>query len=814
MKLITRFLGEKKKEGLAGISIVYGPNGSGKTTLARAIEGKKLEHSESVFAIFDDRSSKDVRQVQPHLYNEDFILDKFRITNDEVGALILLGDNVEHADTIEALSKENEKLETSIGDLAARQSVLEKSGKGSIKKARLEFTKALNARGWGENYRILTQRENAANFRDGKLDEIISVYDQLPANFEVDTCEEELSDTIGTIQRATSSRETSTIDTVVPLIDLKVDNHQINMLLQEVPPRIDGDELVKAVTMALADSKRSGVTSQSKNLIVDNHAEQCPLCFQSVDEPQRLLLMDALEKVYNQDREELEKRVQVVKDRLSLPTISLEHGVESILPTDKVQEFGTLNKIFELEKSKVQDSIQKKIKELETRTSVDLEPFLGALRALNQCIEDVNEFITTHNDTVRELEHVSTRALELNDLVCGYYARTQLQEYVKLKNELQKVSEELEQSRLQLANNSAKIDHLKSEANNTTDAVKLINRFLQIIFAEADRLTIAPVEHGYSVSCHGVRLQPGALSTGERNILSLAYFFASVFTSISDYNNPKEYRLVILDDPLSSFDEDNRYGVLLFIKQIADRIASKGGGQLIFFTHDARLVFNLNDAFKGINNAVVATWKLHNRELKSLNLNDSNKYKTILERILRFALLGTPHSPVRNEREGACDSEFDLLQTDIGNVPGSATPTGNEMRQVLEAFSEFNYGTDISNLLTHQLVKSALKHTGNDFSDYFRGSIYKLVLHGESHTRDPMKAGDPDFTPLAKEDDRVYLCREVICLISVLAPEHVISRLNLTRKNDDVRGLPDADEFKGYLGEWKQMMEDRALPTL
>src|SRR5699024_3956908 len=150
--------------------------------------------------------------------------------------------------------------------------------------------------------------------------------------------------------------------------------------------------------------------------------------------------------------------------------------------------------------------------------------------------------------------------------------------------------------------------------------------------------------------------------TGERNILSLAYFFASVFTSISDYNNPKEHRLVVLDDPLSSFDEDNRYGVLLLIKQMADRIASKGNGQLIFFTHDARLVFNLNDAFKSTNDVVVATWKLSSRELIPLKLNDSNKYKTMLERILRFALLGTLHSPAKNERDGENYPEADLIR--------------------------------------------------------------------------------------------------------------------------------------------------------
>src|SRR5699024_5360481 len=101
-----------------------------------------------------------------------------------------------------------------------------------------------------------------------------------------------------------------------------------------------------------------------------------------------------------------------------------------------------------------------------------------------------------------------------------------------------------------------------------------------------------------------------------------------------------------------------------------------------------------------------------------------------------------------------------------------------------------------------------------DFSEYFGGSIYKLVLHGESHTGDSVKVGDFSFTPLAKDNDRVHVCREVICLISVLSPDHVASRLNLSRKNKNPLELPDSDELEEYLHEWKLMIEDRALPTL
>lgn len=809
----------KRRKTTASISIVYGPNGAGKTTLSRALGAIEAETdptpSNEVSITDIEGKSIALKEENRHLYNEDFILDKFRVVNGDVGAIILLGESVDNADEIDRLTKENNELGTRIEELEDQKEVLEKSGKGSIKKARISFTKVLNTEGWGANYCSIRKVQKAPNFSQNVLDDIERIYQnrvlEASAKFDIEEHAEELRGLIASIERATSSGTPVKIEQQLLKVASSIDSEILGKTLSETPSRIFGDRLTEAISTALSDTEKNSITQNTGRLIVEERADQCPLCFQTIDEDHRNLLSEALDKIYNQERANLELRVKGLKEQLQIQPVHLGDDIQSILPPEELSEFTQKKELVEIAHSEIYSTIDEKLRDLESPSNVSLKDFFSAISKLNDCIARINENIEQHNETVDNTNKVVHKALELNDLVCGYRARAELKDYVELKEYLSEISVELRSKKAELQRNEETLHELKSKTQNTTDALHLINSFLRIIFAEDERLELSPTGNGYSVTCRGVQLKPSALSTGERNILSLAYFFASVFNSISDYNEPKNHRLVILDDPLSSFDEDNRYGVLVFLRQMAARIALKG--QVVFFTHDARLVFDLRDALKNAE-VSVATNKLHTRMLTSLNLEESNKYKSMLGRILNYALLGTEHSSVKMKRSDNDGSEMDLLRMDIANVGEHEVPTGNEARQVFEAFSEFNYGRNISDLMQDQYVYEALQSTGRAFANYFGGSLYKLFLHGESHTSDAMKAGNFSFLKLAKDEDRVYLCREMICLISVLAPEHVASRLNLSAKNKNLRHLPQSSVLKEYLQDWGKAIEDRSLPEL
>lgn len=810
-----------KKKSIANVAIVYGANGSGKTTLAKRLEGKESASAGLIGLVRHDSNLIASGDVETHLYNERYILRNFRVDKDELGALILLGDDVDNAEKIENLSKENEKLADEIELLDEEARLLNSSAKGSVKSALAEFKSALKGAGWQDNEQLISQRGKQTNFTASKISEIIAAFRSIPkyesdakkdcsGKFSFKAKKSELASSLERLARTVSKNTGNKQQEPLGSLEVEFEKTEIIQVMNSVPANVDGNALTQAIQTALSLPEQSSTTHQAKNLIVDGQAESCPLCFQAVKEEHRKALDIALREVFNEERKNQELQLERLKDQLAVPVPDLEESLKSILPVEVVSLYQSNQESVRNELTNVTSQLQAKIEDLELPMKVELGNLEAALRNLNESITQINKHIAGYNKTLQNFFQVKKDALDLNDLVCGYETRRELEKYVEAAERLSEVEKSKKEKELKFGTNSQKLIDLKSAQGNTTDAVILINQFLQVIFAEEERLKLSPASGGYAVSCRGTRLKPSDLSTGERNILSLAYFFASVFESISDFKQPTRHRLIILDDPLSSFDEDNRYGVLIFLKQIIDRISAKGGGQVIFFTHDARLVFNLNEAFSVSDTVSVVNHKLVGHELEPMILQNSNKYESMLKRIVNFALIGTEDSPVYGKRVDCGEEPQDPIEFDFANLKDSEIPSGNEVRQVLEAYSEFNFGKDVSSVTKDANLRAVLEIEDKDFSNYLRGSISKLILHGESHTENSVKAGDFDFTALATKNDRLELCREMVCLISVLTPEHVASRLKLRRKG---RGL-NAQKLRKYIEKWKNNLGNRVIPVL
>ena len=110
--------------------------------------------------------------------------------------------------------------------------------------------------------------------------------------------------------------------------------------------------------------------------------------------------------------------------------------------------------------------------------------------------------------------------------------------------------------------------------------------------------------------------------------------------------------------------------------------------------------------------------------LRELRLDSYSNYDSLLKKIYRFA---------------SADEES---LSEIDDVP-----TGNEMRLVLEAFGVFLLSAGISQLPEAQVVKALFEQKDLPIKPYFEGRLYKLLLHGESHSANAIRAGHYDLSP-------------------------------------------------------------------
>ena len=65
---------------------------------------------------------------------------------------------------------------------------------------------------------------------------------------------------------------------------------------------------------------------------------------------------------------------------------------------------------------------------------------------------------------------------------------------------------------------------------------------------------------------------------------------------------------------------------------------------------------------------------------------------------------------------------------------------------------------------------------GNEqYSEYFRHLMYRLVLNGESHSEERIRSltDDNDFLEMLSKAEKQRTARDIICFIYLLNPSHV-----------------------------------------
>lgn len=173
------------------------------------------------------------------------------------------------------------------------------------------------------------------------------------------------------------------------------------------------------------------------------------------------------------------------------------------------------------------------------------------------------------------------------------------QNYCDLKDKKNK----LEINKKIYLNNKKRINILINDYKSQMQDVKLatehINYALQYIFFEKDRLQVSVQDGKYYLKSNGKGVHHKNISTGETNILALCYFFTQIFKDKEIKELYKNEVLLILDDPISSFDMNNKIGILSYLQyMIRNFILNNSESKILILSHDLPLVSDLKKTVK------------------------------------------------------------------------------------------------------------------------------------------------------------------------------------------------------------------------
>lgn len=305
--------------------------------------------------------------------------------------------------------------------------------------------------------------------------------------------------------------------------------------------------------------------------------------------------------------------------------------------------------------------------------------------------------------------------------------------------------------------------------------IQYINQLLHIVFGENNICLETDSDFGYKVKVGEGEISPKRLSIGEQNILSLCYFFASLCEDENFDRLFTKNQIVILDDPVSSFDDDNKYGVTSLLGYLCQSILDKESKtKLIIMTHDLFFALNMSKMIKAIDDSKLSCWELQKDSSDVLiksKFEDIDRYADMLRVMYDFA---------------------------VPSQKGAVVPAPNDVRRVWEAFLSFELG------MTSIAEMGAMKKLSESFSKdekierFIKIFIPQLFINSDSHSKSQVMNGNLYLTPTLDGKPYEDFVKNIVCCMHIIAPRHIAWRMK-KYKGEEKKNLDFVDELDKLL---------------
>ena len=477
-----------------------------------------------------------------------------------------------------------------------------------------------------------------------------------------------------------------------------------------------------------------------------NDIQFCPYCFQDITTIKDDIVK-SISKILNKDVEENKQELEELKAKY----IVLEELDEDLNALDEKLVLEANNIIAKINEQiniyiipKIDekiDNIYNPIKEISTNI-VELE------NSLNEIIKKLEDKRIKFNKSIDDKTENKKQLDNLNLKISWYeilddYKSLEIQEnlYKKLLLDIKINKEELDK-------NYNEILKLQSDKQNVKIANDKINLFLEYIFLTKDKLKIEydNNQDTYIVKSHNKDIKPKDLSTGERNIIALCYFFTKILENTNEKDEFRAPCLIILDDPISSFDMENKVGLYTFFRMMFDKIMKNNSeSKIINFTHSLETMLNFGKACSDIKSDYIL-FELQNNQLYDFKYKSRNDYQKMLNEIYNYAMIDNYN--IENE-----------LDDTIGNT----------MRKLLESYSTFNYNKGIEELTRNYKILDKLEKENQ--RQYYNNFMYRLILNNESHTYDNTRT--INFYDYISREEKVKTAKSILLLLYLLDKTHL-----------------------------------------
>lgn len=342
-------------------------------------------------------------------------------------------------------------------------------------------------------------------------------------------------------------------------------------------------------------------------------------------------------------------------------------------------------------------------------TSLVVSPIAsGDLEAFNLAVSAVRSAVEKHNAKTADFEKTTKANKQRLEL---HYAATDAQDFdyfAKLQSVVES-QKKIDDAIAPLKSQQIRIQVLTNSLSDVGVGAEKFNEALSRFLGRSElTLRFKPANAGYEIIRNNSGTHDGNLSEGEKTAIAFIYFVVK----LTENNNKLKETIVVVDDPISSFDSNHLFHAYAFLKHHCEHAL-----QLFVLTHNFNFYKLVRDWFEKINK---------NREKKK---KEKSSFFYAIE-----SDCNTPRSSqIRNADQTLVDyqSEYHYLFSQLFKFKERTTLnreesylTANTSRKLLEAFFAFKYPkhrSDLSQLF--DIAQTGCTDTTKDVQE----KIYRFI---------------------------------------------------------------------------------------
>ena len=733
--------------------LLYGRNGSGKSTIARSflrIKGLPGGNIQAA-SVLDDQgttiSLTEEEKAHVFVFDESFVNENVRVQEDGLGSIVMLGEQAGLAELIEAATKE---LRVAEADREQKRSIFDEYSSSANPKSPSYYIVKMYSTlqqddGWAGRKRRIEQLRRNASVSDNTYREFITLSpektrDELIVDFEHEWKRLEEA-------QSGASKIIDSIPPVPSTYKLYVSEKGNDLLRQTIEhPELTEREqyLLGLVQNGQGEElKCTALEFESSELTI------CPKCHQPLTNQYKADLIGSIQKVLSEE---------VKNHQSSLKTLILPELVMDLEPFHILSSYQSCVDQIAIINLSIQNNnclLQSKIDDPYTTIAEELSSLTEMISALEESLRQLDSEKTSHNRSVTDTRSIRTTLTKINNEI-AYWDVIELSRQHDVKQAEKEAAEnELTAAQRTCAEKQNRLNDLNAQRDSINIAINVINEDLKYIFFSNSRMQIGVEDGIYRLTCNGHPVKPKDVSVGERNIIGLCYFFTNILQGKSRDTAYTEEYLLVIDDPVSSYDVENRVGILSYLKlELGKFLLGNPDSRALIMTHDlftavdigkmcTELMDDCNRKYNGQGDFLYSPKELRDNHVIRF-INKRNEYTTLLELVYDYA------------NGGAANQE-----PYIGNI----------IRQVLEAFSTFEFKKKIEEVSVDDEILALMENEEHRL--YFKNLMYRLVLNEGSHRYDQTRNMQIDFFSFISEPDKRRTAKDVLCFMELLNTPHV-----------------------------------------